>query len=491
MGKTFVSFMVILTLAIITFFGVWWISAFRGLFVWAFSNPFISIPLILAIIFVIIAVICGSDSGGAMLSGTVAGVSIILLIIGCIYQGHIKQNKIYTMSQFTTDDKAESLSFYERTPYDVAVNVSKRVMGDTIGTPTGHIRSIPSTDTYTTMIVRHGLFKGYESVQEMTLPKMGELNADNDVNRCQFSENAGLRFGGGWISNNLKTHIYLNKFWNPTMEVKESDAFAICDEGTPMIYAPMTKWKANGFAPYKVPAGVMVYNGDTGELVHHESMENAKLPVYPISLAKEQRESSVASSGYLDNIRKVVGMSASEDGVNASNPSEFGLLNRDGNKSQYVTPLVPRGQSQSIIGLSTIDNETTKFGELNPVNIHRYKENQEMLAPSTVVANVISNEFDGYKAGELTSYEVIPSKDGLWTVSMGTDQNVLYRISVDRNGIVKAKMSSKTHGDTNTGDITETSTSITSDKSIKDMSSQELEKLLIDVAKELGSRAGE
>lgn len=491
MGKGIVSFIVILLLAVIAFFGIWWISAFRGLFVWAFSNPFISIPLIIAIIFAIIAFVSGGETAGSFLSGVVAGLSIVLLIIGCIYQGHIKQNKTYTMSQFATDDKAESLSFYERTPYDVAVNVSNRVMGDTIGTPTGHIRSIPSTDTYTTMIVRHGLFKGYESVQEMTLPKMGELNADNDVNRCQFSENAGLRFNGGWITNNLKTHIYLNNFWNPTMEVKESDAFAICEDGTPMIYAPMTKWKASGLAPYKVPAGVMVYNGETGELVHHETMENTKLPVYPISLAKQQRESSVASSGYLDNIRNVVGMSASEDGVNSSNPSEFGLLNREGNKSQYVTPLVPRGQSQSIIGLSTIDNDTTKFGELNPVNVHRYKENQEMLAPSTVVSNVISNEFDGYKAGELTSYEVIPSKDGLWTVSMGTDQNVLYRISVDRNGIVKAKMSSKTHGDTNTGDITEISTSITADKSIKDMSSQELEKLLIDVAKELGSRAGE
>lgn len=395
------------------------------------------------------------------------------------------------MSELTTENNAESLSFYERTPYDVAVNVSERVMGDTIGTPTGSIRSIPATDTYTTMIVRHGLFKGYESVQEMNLPKMGELNADKDVNRCQFSENAKLRFGGGWVTNNLKTHIYLKKFWNPTMHVNESDSFAVCEDGTPMIYTPMTKWKMSGIAPYQVPAGVMVYNGKTGELNYHESMEDSKLPVYPISLAKKQRESTVASGGYWDNVRKVVGMSASEDGVNQSNPSEFGLLNRDGNKSQYVTPLVPRGQSQSIIGLSTIDNATTKFGELNPVNIHRYGENKEMLAPSTVVANVISNEFDGYKAGELTSYEVIPSNDGLWTVSMGTDQNVLYRISVDRNGVVKAKKSSKTHGETNTGDITEVSTSITTDKSIKDMNNQELEKLLIDVAKELSSRAGE
>lgn len=488
-GASFAGGFILLVIA--GLLGLWWISAVRGIFVWAFSNPIISIAVIVGIISIIIASLSGSDTGGAWFFGFIAVLMIPLLIVGLAVQGHIKDHKIYTMSQFTTDDKAESLSFYERTPFDVAVNVSNRVMGDTIGTPTGHIRSIPATDTYTTMIVRHGLLKGYESVQEMNLPKMGELNADNDVNRCQFSENAKLRFGGGWVTNNLKTQIYFKKFWNPTVEAKEADAFAICEDGTPMIYVPLTKWKADWFTPYQVPAGVMVYNGETGALDYHESMEDSKLPVYPISLAKKQRESSVASGGYWDNVRKVVGMSASEDGVNESNPSEFGLLSRDGDKSQYVTPLVPRGQSQSIIGLSTIDNGRSIHGELNPMNIHRYKENQEMLAPSTVVANVISNEFDGYKAGELTSYEVIPSKDGLWTVSMGTDQNVLYRISVDRNGIVKAKMSSKTHGDTNTGDITETSTSITSDKSIKEMSNQELEKMLIDVAKELGSRAGE
>jgi hypothetical protein len=428
-----------------------------------------------------------------------SGVAVVGLFVLIPFQSFFNTSGTYNSTQVETTNDAAVLSFDERVPYDVAKAVSDRSLGDTLGNSTGSVKAIPLSDQYTTSVIRRGLFQGYESVQSMKLPLYGAANTNNDVTFCKYSDNAQLRLGGMGLNNNLTMRIYQQT--SPSTLLAAEDAVAMCvAKDEPVLYVPLTKL-SDGLFPHRVPAGVAVYNGKSGELKIEKELKNASVPVYPLSIAREQRESASASNGIADYLFHRAGFettSKDEGDPNDGNNAEFAMKSlKDDGQGVFVTPLTPRGSSSSIVGISTINSNSVEEGKLNPMGIHRYEENRTRDANSTVAATIVSTVLEGYKANGLTVFEVVPSENGTWTASIGKNQSILYRANIAADGhtvkltdasgsVSKGDLGSQpSEGSKTEGSIPTPSTS----KPVSEMSPDELKALADSITAELAKRA--
>lgn len=407
-------------------------------------------------------------------------------------QGYLNNHALYAASSVEQQDDADNLSFAERVPFDVAAAVSSRSLGNTQGDGTGIIKSVPTDSTYTTSVIRRGFFQGYESVQVMDLPMYGAFSFNEHVSFCDYDESARLRLGGAWFNNSMDMRAYRKvSAMNPTIHIDEVDAFATCQDGTPILHMPATKLAWKGLAAYRVPAGVVTYNGSTGELEYHENLELDGQTVYPITVARDQRLSTHASGSIIDYWRGVVGWEGTGkdgDDVNSGNSSEFALAAADDSTdTSYVSPLTPRGESTSVVGMSTVDSSQVESGKLNSLIVHTYESPRQ--APSTIASDLISTEFEGYRAQGLTVFEVVPARDGNWTVSIGKEQSILYRALINPDGKLIEMTNSTGEAEETTSDNNNPDEPTAVTKPLTDMTTDELVELSNEVTIELGERA--
>ena len=415
------------------------------------------------------------DSPGIAAAGvTVFAIACIVTPVLSNYFTSVHLREASQVKQTEADD----LSFDTRPPYDVAVATSNRSLGDTNGESTGTVKSNPAQGTYSVSIVRRGIGQGYESVQVMDLPEFGSPKS-GDVTFCDYDENASLRLGGMLPGNSLNRAIALKTPLD--VHFDSGDAIATCEgEGQPMLYVPL-KRPAGVFGVYEKPAGVAIYNGKTGELTIEDEVKDAEAPIYPQSIVEAQRESLKSSNGFADWIFGRAGYETTDKGddPNGSNATEFALRAEDGDVSFY-TPLTPRGSSSSIVGLASVESTTVKSGELNPLTVARYETPRK--ATSTVAADIISGTLSGYKASGLTVFEVVPGPDGTWVASIGKNQSILYRASIDPEGGITLLEGEKPTADE--GKKLELTT-----KPLEDMTPDELKQLGDEVLEELAARS--
>lgn len=354
---------------------------------------------------------------------------------------HYSQMSAVSDSVVISEESPSELSFRDRAPFDVAAATSSRALGNTTGDTNGNMRSLPALGDrgeYSTAVIRRGFLQGYESVQMLNIPLFGSADVNN-VSFCKFSEDANYRFGGMMPSNSMATAIARK---TPLGTVANAnDAILICEgEGenaVPMVYAPLTKQE--GFAITKrVPAGVAIYNGKTGELVIEENYKG-DIPVYPESIAQTQRESMKSSEGFIDWVFGRAGFedtSKDADDPNGDNRAEFGLADEEGIEQFYVTPLNARGSSSSIVAVGTTEATVMEAGKLNEYVVRVYPDNEVRQANSSVADTITGGALSGYQAQGLTVFEVIPSIDGNWMATIGKKQSILYRAYIEPNGTV-------------------------------------------------------
>ncbi|MCI7551412.1 MAG: hypothetical protein PUK40_03025 [Actinomycetaceae bacterium] len=337
---------------------------------------------------------------------------------------------------------ADTLSFESRPPFKVASSVSKRSLGDTTGNAVGLVKPIPGDDTYSVAVERRGWFNGYESIQVVNLPMLGTATSQNVIT-CKFNTSeARAKMSGMWFTNMLDTKaIHAYPGFNPTVTAWDDDVTYTCSEdGTPMVYIPLTKLHFDFPWVYRVPAGVVSYNGSTGAVTFHETLTVPGLVLYPETLAHVQRHSTFASGSFLDYVFGRAGYEStakdadpeSED-ENETNLADFGMMSPQFG-SVMVSPLTPRGSSVSVVALSLLPSDSVTNGSLEPLLIARYPTARQ--APSTIADNIITTAFEGYRAASLSVFEVVPGANGKWTASIGRDQAVLYRVSIDDAGKV-------------------------------------------------------
>jgi hypothetical protein len=412
--------------------GYWWLMPLYHS-IWVITRHIAVFILFTLIVGVITIILYETDHDGLAITLGLSGfVFLMVLIPVSMYES---SHALYEASAITTSTDADELSYQERAPYDVAKATSSRTLGNTNGDAKDEIAYIPSLGTWSTTVNRRGM--GYDSIQEMKLPNIGEAKSSN-VKFCSFAKSSKRSLKGNLWYSSLAVQIARETTASVTYDA--DDSFAVCDNGTPYVYVPLRTMRGFLF-PYSVPAGVAVYNGSTGELTIEKNLKNSKYPVYPMSIANEQRNSMKASGNMWSWMTSASGYetTATDDGdPNGSNHGEFSLLSSTGH-TQYVSPLTPRGSSSSIVAVGVMDSETINDGRLSSLSLHTYPKGKSRIANTTIEQTIKSNILSGYRSNNLTVFEIVPTKNGEWTATVGSSQTTIYRATVTVDGEITMK----------------------------------------------------
>jgi hypothetical protein len=419
--------------AIVAFCIMYGAQFFKGLFAWGMSFELVAIFIIVGLIALVAAMVLESVGAG------VVTVIAALAIIGVGIVTPYNNARQYVASTNVVEEDVPS--FDGRAPYRVASLSARSNLQDATGEAqaTKSLAGEGDTGQWNTLVQKRGWFQGYESAQSIETPLYGSVKS-KDVQLCEFNPNAKLRFGGSVPSNNLSRAILGSTPLN--VNFSKSDVYSYCDGDTPKVVTPLKKISGFPFASWTA-YGVAEYDGKTNQVtIYTDADDIAEIPgpVYPATLAEDTREGYKAVGGFLPYIQGQ-GSAGYEDtsddaeDPNSGNNTEFSLRAEDGNDVFYVTPLTPRGNSVSITGLATVDNRTITSGERNPVTIYKLSGDEARKSNSSV-ADGIKTTYSWLPdwASGLEIFEIVPGADGTWTASIGRNQSVAYRATVDSDG---------------------------------------------------------
>jgi uncharacterized small protein (DUF1192 family) len=245
------------------------------------------------------------------------------------------------------------------------------------------------------------------------------------IHQCRFEGENELNYAlTGEYSNSLADQVRReipNVYW------ALSDTYGYCAKGNvPTIVLPvkLDQW-FNGRS-VEVPAGVVVVRGSqSGEpqIEYKRSVKIGELegPVYPISIAAQQREMINWGAGRKWQANGF-GFDPVNLGANKGNSSEYVLRSALDERVYYATPLTPReSRAETIMALSLVESGSVTYGEFNTLRVQVHHEEDEKLMTEQdlerrardVLARIDPSFLNKGQEGELQ--EFIPSADGNWT----------------------------------------------------------------------------
>lgn len=353
-------------------------------------------------------------------------------------------------------EQVDEVTDYQlRGPWIVADNYAAREQGSVIG-DREDVHAVPAltedadTSRYTVLVRRRALLgmAGYEAVQQMDLPVQGVIPS-GATTYCEVPEDMDLRLGNhAWPWHNLSWAIHAKKpfaHWDP------ADAYAYCRDEEPVVVVPL--WAYDGwFAVTRVPDGAAVYTPDGLEILSAEELAGSGAedgiagPTYPRSVASLQREGLRGEGTLGEYWGRRTGYDTTDkdtEDANAANTSEFTLVRGDDPAEiDYVTPLTPRGTSQSLAAVSVVGarQDPALPGQRSPLVVNT---STNLPATSTLTTSIKESSVQGdlqwtnrWAAG-MGVYEIAPAGDGHWTASIGQGQAVSYRADIAPDGTVR------------------------------------------------------
>jgi hypothetical protein len=460
---------------------------------WIAAWP-VLLPILLAVLFLLLA--AGLQSGGPVVGTVVFG---LLAIVAGIFLPYAAAHK-YAVDVHETTQAAPD--YQQRYPYMPATQSSQRNLQDITG-DAQTTKSLPGESqygTWNTPVVRRGVGVGYEAVQTMNTPLYGEI-LSKDVSICKFEKDNALRLGGALPNNNLSRAI--NWATPANVSFDDADAYSYCDGETPLVVVPL-KQLSGFFGATWTAYGDAVYNGKTGALsILTNSADIAKLKgsVYPLTLAADTRNAYQASGDIWAfwQGRSGYGTSSSDaDDPNLGNDAEFNLRELDNARTDFVTPLLPRGSSKNVVALGVVDARKVVSGQRNPLVIHRYAAKAIRQSTSTVENSIKADySLDGAWSSGLTIFEVVPEANGNWVASIGKTQTVAYRAYIKADGTVTLYNASgekiqQIDDSSDSGQTTDTGTTTvlpSTDSDLSKLTPKQLQNLGEAILKELASRS--
>ncbi|MGO4956781.1 hypothetical protein ACTQ49_05835 [Luteococcus sp. Sow4_B9] len=434
------------------------------------------------------------SSRNKKLLSALATLTVLLAILAIAYPlvfGHYARAKAY--SHIAAKDATTVSSYQDRAPWLVANNLAARDQGDNVGS-LGRVAYVPDaeqkgTSRYATIITGRSAvgMQGYQSIREFNLPAVGPLGSGMSSS-CLVPSEMGLRLGSFWPHRSLDRAIH-NK--SPFSHYDEADAYGYCDGSKPVVVVPLTRWSGL-LVPTKVPAGAAVYSPDGLRILSGEELAKEKIegPTMPASLSRDRREGLRGTGTYADWWSKRSGYDATdkdEDDANAGNTGEFTLVTVDG-AMRHVTPLTPRGSSQTIVATLTGPAQQDGTEQDHEMTIETKAKQQ---ATSTLENTIRSASVDSdpewatrWSAG-MRVYEIVPAKDGHWAASIGMGQTVNYRADISPEGAVTVSRTDRPK----TTDTPE-STTVQTNKPLSEMTEAELVQVIKQATDELAKRAG-
>jgi hypothetical protein len=423
------------TLGFIVFMAVWvWLCPyFWTNVIWGVrAGLFWIIPLaVLAMVVTFLALVAavrhenGERYGGYVIAAVLVGVCGLFNLIWWGTSLHsYAQNAVYADSVTVVTDGVPQLG--QRAPFQIASAQARPDLGASQGTIDGtHYQ--PTTNEFSSLIVRNSGsgFVGYESVLEQTIPLTGHGTGKT----CQFDPNADLRISGnslfGFFNHNLGRAISEQQRW---LSYDDGDVYGFCaKDGTPMVVVPLVQ-QTGFWVVTELPAGVALYNGKTGAITFQNDAKGLPGSAYPLSLAALQRASTPALSDYSAWWSGTAGYETDNENTNSSNNAEFVLPSKDKKQGYYVTPLTGRGNATAISAISTMSNEG-RNGSLSSLTVHNLST--VWLSPTAIEQRIKADfpDLPGWQNNALKVEELAPVDGSHYVVTLGNDQNILYRVT--------------------------------------------------------------
>ncbi|MGI5447895.1 hypothetical protein ACQEVM_19455 [Streptomyces sp. CA-243310] len=406
-------------------FVLWYASYYTTIMVWEGRKilSWLAPPVLVAGLGALPWLVRRVRSGGREEAGSAARavgcVGLVLALgvaIGWLVHGSYQQDRAYMESTRIVTEPVPELT--ARAPYVVGKAQAAPNLGDVTG-EIADVTYLPDADRFSTLVERRGWLAGYEVglVQDVPLGGTGRSQQ-----RCAFDTDVADARISGWFTHNLGRKISAKKRW---VRFEASDAYVTCSGDTPTVVVPL-KRQTGFFVVTERPAGVALYNGRTGELTLVEDSTTVAGPSYPLSLAGRQREATAAVGSFSDWLFERSGWDESEDGANEGNESEFTLRYRDqSGLSAYVTPLTPQGEASSVVAVSTVPTRH-QGGGLAPLTVHRLEPTWS--SPQTIVALVKAEYRDVCCYNDDRVFEIVPTGGSTWTATVGSEQNIRYRV---------------------------------------------------------------
>lgn len=364
--------------------------------------------------------------------------TILALVVGAFAVSYLRAG-VYAQSIETATDRPVP-GFAERAPFVVARAQAASLV--TTNGALGDTTFLADPATYASIVATRSPIGGYAQVVESTLDV---VSGEGDTRSCDVDrEAAGLRLGGLFASSLARAIIGEAGYGTV---IAQQDAYGYCADGVPFVVVPLQQ-QTGLFPATRVPAGVALYDGATGELeiVADPAAAGIPGPVYPITLAQTQRESTRATEGFWAFTFATRGFAATdettsaqaeeEDGTqgqdaNQGNTSEFNLALVDGGTS-YVTPLRYLGRGTAkIVALSQVASDTATPGELNPLTVLVLPAEQQRLDNRTVEESIRTQHDNLGWASGLDVFEVAPIDGDTWVATIGMSRTVSYRAYYD------------------------------------------------------------
>uniref|UniRef100_A0AAU2K0T4 Uncharacterized protein n=1 Tax=Streptomyces sp. NBC_00049 TaxID=2903617 RepID=A0AAU2K0T4_9ACTN len=409
-------------------FGLWYASYVTTIAVWELRKLFawFALPLIAAgctgLVWLLVRWIRrarGAEGGGesaAVALGCLGAVVGLVLAVGWLVYGTYLQDRAYMATAEIVTEPVPGLT--ARAPYVVGKAQAAPHLGDVTG-EISDITYLPDTDGFATLVERRGWLSGYEVGLVQDVPLGGNSRSQE---RCAFDVSVADARISGWFGHNLGRKISAEKRW---VRFEADDAYVTCSGGTPVVVVPL-KRQTGFLVVTERPAGVALYDGRTGKLTITTDTSAVPGPSYPLSLAARQREGTAAVGSFSDWWFERSGWDASEDGANEGNESEFTLRYRDeAGSSAYVTPLTPQGEASSVVAVSTVPTRH-QGGGLAPMTVHRL--DPTWSSPKALVALIKAEYRDVCCYNDDQVFEVVPTGGSTWTATVGSEQNIRYRV---------------------------------------------------------------
>ena len=319
---------------------------------------------------------------------------------------------------------------------------------------------------------------------------------------CRFEGQYELNkaFSGKW-GRNLSDEIagkYTNLFYDG------ADRWGYCDNDEPVIVIPVKEQINYAHRTTFRAAGVLVITGSPSgdaQIKHVTDIKRGDFPgpVYPASLAKEQRESMGMIAGISNSLFRNFGYEPTDVKTQSGNASEFLLRNKVDDRVYWVTPMKPRSSDDQVLGAySVVAADETTYGSLNDMDIYVLPDNDPRAVNlddlEARVKEAISRSNPGFFSVDGSRIaEFLPLNDETWQVYAEISGRVVYRVTVPTDSRIRPTVASL---DTVDGEVTEpgTPTGLVGESACVDnlstLSDKQLAQCLSDIAKELSVRNG-
>lgn len=177
-------------------------------------------------------------------------------------------------------------------------------------------------------------------------------------------------------------------------------------------------------------------------------------PVYPATLAAQQREGFEYSAGIWNNWFRGFGYSTISDVPSQSdNPSEYLLTSSVDKRRYWVTPQRPGStESQQVVSWSIVPADEGTVGQLNTHRLYALNADDpavvDMQRLYNRVVDAVNQRQGAFFTGDDDSkgklLEFLPIREGVWQIYAERGGNVVYKVEIDQNDRIAPKVESLT-----------------------------------------------